>query len=136
MKIILCMIPEVWSATEIIFCHSRPFFALLPPYGPRKLNFWKNEPHNWRRYNFRKCTIYDCQMIYGSWDMKSNRYNFLSFWTVCCLFTPSPPPPLPSLTTLKIKILKNWNPGDIITLHMCTVNDNHMMYSSVLLFSW
>ena len=21
-------------------------------------------------------------------------------------------------------------PGDIITLHMCTINDNHMMYGS------
>ena len=34
------------------------------------------------------------------------------------------------LTTLKIKILKQWkkSPGDIIILHSCTINDNHMMY--------
>ena len=30
MTIILCMIPEIWSATDRIFCHFRPFFALLP----------------------------------------------------------------------------------------------------------
>ena len=32
----------------------------------------------------------------------------------------------------KIKISKKWNkkPGDIIILHMCTINENHMMHSS------
>ena len=39
-------------------------------------------------------------MMYGSWDIKQDRQNFLSFWTVFCPFTP--------LTTQKIKILKNW----------------------------
>ena len=44
------------------------------------------------------------------------------------------PPPLPPLTTQKIKTLKNWkkkqNPGDIIILHMCTIHDYHLMYDS------
>ena len=31
MTIIWCMAPEIWSATDRIFCHSGPFFALLPP---------------------------------------------------------------------------------------------------------
>ena len=31
----------------------------------------------------------------------------------------------------KIKILKKKNPGDIISLHLCTKNDNHMMYGSL-----
>ena len=50
--------------------------------------------------------------------------NFLLFWTIFCPFT--------SLTTLKIKFLKKWKkkPGDIITLHMCTKNCDHMMYDS------
>ena len=30
MAIISCMFPEVWSATNIFFCHFGPFFALLP----------------------------------------------------------------------------------------------------------
>ena len=37
-------------------------------------------------------------MMYGSWYMRHNRHNFLSFWTILCPFTP--------LTTQKIKILK------------------------------
>ena len=36
------------------------------------------------------------------------------------------------LTTRKIKIWKKWKktPGDIIILHMCTTDDNHMMNGS------
>ena len=119
--------------------------------------------------------------MYGSWDMKCNRQNFLSLWTIFCLFTP--------LTTQKIKILKNWKktwryyhfthlchkwqsndvwflrywawqtdffvildhflpfyppnkpkyqnfekilktPGDIIILHMSTINYNYIMHGS------
>ena len=30
------MVPEIWSATDIIFCHSGLLFDLLPHYGPRK----------------------------------------------------------------------------------------------------
>ena len=26
-----CMLAQIWSATDIVFCHYRPFFALLPP---------------------------------------------------------------------------------------------------------
>ena len=47
-----------------------------------------------------KCTINYHHMMYGSWDMKCDRQNFLSFWTIFCPFT--------LLTTWKIKILKNW----------------------------
>ena len=61
------MIPQIWRAMDIIFCHFGPFFALLPVY---------NNPKN---QNFEK--------------MKKR-------------------------------------PGDIIILHMCTINDNHMMYGS------
>ena len=40
--------------------------------------------------------------------------------------------PFTQLTTRKIKILKKWKkmPGDIIILHLCTTNDNHMKYGS------
>ena len=73
------------------------------------------------------CSLNDNHMIYGSWDMKHNRLNFLSFWTIFCPFT--------SLKTWKIKILKKWKQqkkmlGDIIILYMCTINENHMMYGS------
>ena len=34
------MIPEIWNAADIVFCHFGLFFA---PLQPRKLKFWKNE---------------------------------------------------------------------------------------------
>ena len=46
------------------------------------------------------CTINDNYMMYGSWDMKHEEQDFLSFWTIFCLFTP--------LTTPKMKNLKTW----------------------------
>ena len=45
----------------------------------------------------------------------------MSFGAIFCLLT--------LLTTWKIKILKN-TPEDIIILHMCIINKNHMMYGS------
>ena len=61
-------------------------------------------------------------MIYGSWNIRCDRQKFFSFWAIFC--------PCP-LTTQKIKILKlKKTPGDIIILHICTINDNHEMYGS------
>ena len=46
-------------------------------------------------------------------------------FVILCYFLPFYP------TTWKIKILTlNKVPGDIIILHICTINDNHMMYHS------
>ena len=61
-------------------------------------------------------------MVYDSWDMEHNRQNFFSFWTIFCTFTPA------SVTTQRCKMKKT--PGDIIILHKCTINDNHMIYGS------
>ena len=41
MTIIWCIVPEIWSATDIIFSHSGPFFAILPPIDPENQNFEK-----------------------------------------------------------------------------------------------
>ena len=61
--------------------------------------------------------------MYGSWDMKCNRHNFLSSCAIFCPFTP--------LTAWKMKISKmKKKPGDII-LHKCTKNPDHRLY-----FSW
>ena len=92
------MVPEIWSMTDLIFCLSRPFFALLPHYGLKKSKFSKK----WKKFlkilSFTK--INDSHMMYGSSDMECNGQNVLSFWTIFCPFN--------SLTTQKIKILKKW----------------------------
>ena len=116
------MAPEVWNSTDRISYHFGPSYHFLPFYPPNNLksqNFQKldKKPGD---IILNMCTINDNHMMYSSWDMKCARQNFLSFWTVFCLFTPP---------TQKIKILKNWM-IILIILHMCTTNDNHMMYSS------
>ena len=54
--------------------------------------------------------------------MEHHGQTFLSFWTKFCTST--------LLTILKIKMLKKMKTatGDTIILHMCTINDNHMVY--------
>ena len=59
------MAPEIWSATESIFCYSGPFFALLPPMEPENQNFGRmnNTPKD---IILQMCTINDSHMRYGS----------------------------------------------------------------------
>ena len=71
-----------------------------------------------------KCTINDNHMMYGSWDIKHDGQNFLSFWTIFCPFTP--------LIMWKIKILKKLKkiPQDIIIFQKCTKNHDHILHCS------
>ena len=61
-------------------------------------------------------------LMYGSRDMKHDGQNFLSFWTV---FLPFYPPNNPKNHNFE-KLKKA--PWYIITLHICTINDNQIMY--------
>ena len=70
------------------------------------------------------CTINVNHMKYGSWDMECDRLNFLSFWVIFLPFHPTND--LKNQNFEKMKKL----PADIIVLHMCTINDNHIMYGS------
>ena len=49
---------------------------------------------------------------------------FLSFWTIFYRFNPSKNPKSQNFEKMKKMT------GDIIILHMCTIDDNHMMYNS------
>ena len=64
--------------------------------------------------------------MYGSWDMVHDRQIFFFFFMLSHFH-----PFIPLVTTIKINILKKWKKTEsIIILHMYTINDNHMMYSS------
>ena len=96
------------------------FWVILCPFSPlttRKikiLKLKKKTPDD--IITLQLCIIDDNHMMYGSWDMERNRQNFLSFWTIFC-------PNSPKYQNFE-KILKI--SGDIIILHMCTINYNHM----------
>ena len=117
MTIIWCMIPEIWSATDIIFCHFGLLFALLPPLQPKKLKFWKTEKMYGDIIILHMCTINGNHMMYSSSDMMHDRQNVLSFWTIFCPFTP--------LWTQKIKILEKWNKSlETLSFYTCVQPKN------------
>ena len=118
MIIIECMVSEILSVTDRIFCHFGLFFAPLPHWP-----IWKNEKNAWRHHHFT--LVYQKSWQHATlvlWD----RCNFhFSFWATFCPFT--------LLTARKIKIKKKKKkkiPGDIIILHMCTKNYDHIMCGS------
>ena len=65
-------------------------------------------------------------MMYGSCNTRHGKQNFLSVWAIFLYLT--------LLTTQKINIFKKMkekkNCGEIIILHLCTTNDDRMMYGS------
>ena len=116
------MVPEIRSMADTIFCHSGLFFPLLSPYGPRKLQLKRKWKKHLRYHHFTN--INDSHMMYGSSDMVCNGQNFLSFWTIFCPFTPPNNPKNQNFENMR-KL-----PGDIILLHMCNIDENHIMYGS------
>ena len=70
-------------------------FAFLPHTSPENQNFEKKKK-SLEISSFYTIVPNDNHMMYGSWNMKPNRHNFLSFWAIFCIFT--------LLTTQKIKM--------------------------------
>ena len=69
------------------------------------------------------CTINKDHMMYGSSDMECDRI-FSHFGPSTALFNLPNNPKNQSFEKMKK------TPEDIIVLHTCTINDNHMIYSS------
>ena len=97
------------------------FLPFYPPNNPKNQSFEKTKKPLEDITILHRCNINDNHIMYGSWDTKCNRQNYLSFWIIFCPFNP--------LTTWNQNFEKLKKPlGDIITFHMCTINDSHMMY--------
>ena len=89
-----------------------PFF----PWQPEKSKFEKMKKNTSRYYHFTH--------VYHSWDMEHDGHNFCHFEPFFAL--------LPSSQPKNAKSWKNGKkrPGDIIILHKCTINDNHIICGS------
>ena len=125
MKVLWYMVPEIWRANDWIFCHLGPFFVLLPPWQTKKLKFWKIENNTCKYYHFshlyHKWQLYDVSFLgYEVWHR---------FFVILGCFLPFYPPTPNIPKNQNFKKLKK-KPWGIIILHMCTINDNHMMYGS------
>ena len=74
---IICMLPEIWSATGIIFCYVGPFFAFLHHYWPQKFKFGKNVKNTWRYYPFTY--VYHKWRSYDAWFLRYKVQRTASF---------------------------------------------------------
>ena len=69
----------------LIFCHCRPFFALLPHHWPRKLKFGKNVRNTRRYYPFTQ--VYHKSRSYDVWFLR-NKVQRTEFFVILGHFYP------------------------------------------------
>ena len=124
MTIIWRMVPEIWHAADRIFFHSGPSFALSPPMDPENQNFeiTKKTPEVY----FHFTNVYH---KWQSYDLRFLRYGVqrTKLFVILDRFLPFYPPNNPKNQNFE-RMKKA--AGDIIILHRCTINDNHMMHGS------
>ena len=119
-----CMAPEIWSVTDIIFCHFEPFLPFYSTNNPKNQNLEKMKKTGDINI-LHKCIKNHDHMLHCSWDMVHDGCNcYFSFWAVFC-----PVIPLTAQKTEIKKKIKN-TPEGIIILHMCTKKYDQMMYAS------
>ena len=112
-EIIWCMIPEIWSSTDRIFCHCGQFLSLLPPLlsskAAWKIKIWKK----WKKKTpgdsiiLHNCTKNHGHMLYCCWDLVRDGCNCYFSFSAMLFLLPTPP----TLTTPKLKNSKPWKKG-------------------------
>ena len=60
------MVPEIWSATDIIFCHFGHFLPFYPTNNPKNQYFEKMKKISRDIIMLHMCTINKKDMMYGS----------------------------------------------------------------------
>ena len=133
--IILLHVYQKWRSNDVWFlrygARQTEFFLILdhflpfcPPKNPENQNFEKMKKTPGDTITLNKCIINDNHMMFSSWDMKCDRHIF---FVILGHFLPLCPTSNPKNQNFeKMKKL----PGDIIILHRCTKNHNHLLYCS------
>ena len=89
MMIIWCLVPEIWSATDRIYCHLGLFFALLPHLQPGKSKFQKKKMKKTLEissfYTSVPKIMIKSDAVPEIWHMMD---CYFSFWAILCPFTP------------------------------------------------
>ena len=110
-----------WVRLMEFFCYLGPFFALLPPKQTEKSKFWKKEKTTWRYYHFKQ--LYHKRQSYGVWFLTYEAWR-TEFFVILDHY------PSNNTKNQNFEKLKKM-PGDIIILHKCTTNHDHMLYCSL-----
>ena len=90
------------------------FFTLLTPLKTLKSKVWKIKKFAQDMIILHICTKTHNHMMYGSWDTKWDRQNFLSFWAIFCSFTTPHTTNDPEDLNFEKRMKKM--PGDVIFL--------------------
>ena len=88
-------------------------------------NFEKNDKMPRDIILLHMCTIHEDHMMYDFWNIRCKWENFCHSGSFFILS----PPWRPGKSNLE-KFKNKKKNGDIITKHMCTINDNYMIYGS------
>ena len=118
MTVIWCMVPEVWNATDRMFCHFGPFFALFgggPPLTTQRIKIlkkWKNCLEILSLYT----GVYNINDIPSAMERV---FVILDYFLPCYH---SNNPRNQNFEKMEKK------PRDIIILHMCTINESYHVW--------
>ena len=80
----ICMVSEIWSVMDRIFCHFRIFFCPFTPLTTWKIKLLKKWKNTWSYYHFTH--LYHKWQPYNVWLLRYG-HNCLLFWTIYCPFT-------------------------------------------------
>ena len=125
------MVPDIWSITTEFFVnldHFLPFYS--PPPSP---NNQKNQNFEKMKKKKKPCEYYHFTYVYHKWqsyDVWSLRYwvRWTEFFVILNCFLPFYH--LNNPKNQNLEKLKKAS-GDIIILHKCTKNHDHMLYCSL-----
>ena len=110
----------------IVIFHFGLFFALIPPYQPKKWKFHKNGKKPWRYHLTQVCQK---SWSYAVLFLRHGEWQMWLLFFILDYFLPF----YPFFKSLKNQNLKKkWKkrPEDIIILQKSTINDNHKIYGS------
>ena len=122
-------------------CHRHnflSFWAIFCPLLIRKIRIWKKCKKTLEILTFYTCvwftfyilSFYTClftHFTYDVWFLRYKTQQTVFFFVILGHFLPFDPPN--KLKNQNFKKMKNMC-GDTISLHLCTTNDDHMMYGS------
>ena len=85
-----------------VFCNFGSFLPFYPTKNPKSQNFERKKKTPGDITIVNKCTKNHDHMLYCSWDMANDGFNYFSFWAIS-VFSP-----FTTITAWKIQIYKKW----------------------------